>query len=146
MNVSQIRQFLNYHVIRAAEATIPTPGRSGITRASPLTAWPGPSPSSTLATPGDPGTRRSSCQRSSPPQSRWDQMSNVLSMSYQMWGQSQPLNTCQPGTLWIVRTGNRVNISQKYYTREPRHRYRDVFFSCCPCAGFEYSSGLAGGI
>ena len=36
--------------------------------------------------------------------------------------------------------------SENIKAREPWHRYRDVFFSCWPYAGIEYSTGLTGGI
>ena len=33
-------------------------------------------------------------------------------------------------------------FSRNIWTRETQHRYRDVFFSCWPCTGIEYSIGL----
>ena len=70
-----------------------------------------------------------------------------------MWNfirlENEHLNNC--GQFRIVRDISIAPVEmkvivEKYLSREPRHRYHDVYFSRCPYAGIEYSTGLTGGI
>ena len=79
--------------------------------------------------PGWPALTRSSEPRSRPQVAPAHDPTLTLSIKERLWG----------GKKVVSMEGNII-------LREPRHRYRDVFFSCWLYAGIEYSTGLTGGI